>query len=73
MTILYLAAALLFCVAAASLWFALQRPDVIARITALAVSAIASAVLPVLGKRMSPEREAEWRKRQLRGEGDKRH
>jgi hypothetical protein len=67
------AAALLLAVAAASIYMALQRADVLAWLATAAVSAVASAVLPSLAKRMSPEKEAKWRKRYLRSEGDRDH
>lgn len=54
---LTIAAVLLLAVAAASVFIAFQRPDFVARLIAAAVSAIASAVLPAIAKRKTPEEE----------------
>jgi drug/metabolite transporter superfamily protein YnfA len=69
---LIIVAAVLLGIAAFSVWSFFQNPANIAWLATAAVSAVASAVLPSLAKRMSPEKEAEWRKRYLRGDGDKR-
>lgn len=47
-----IAAVILFGVAAVSVFMALQRADVLAWLATAAVSAIASAVLPAIAKRM---------------------
>lgn len=57
-TLAILAAVILFGVAAVSVYMALQRADVLAWLATAAVSAIASAVLPALGKRKPPKEEA---------------
>lgn len=70
MKYVWIIACFLVLVAAGSLFWFFQQPENIAWLIGAAVSALASMVLPRLAKRMSPEREAEWRKRKLRGEGD---
>ena len=68
--VLYLAVGILFCVAAASVFFFFQNPANVAWLISAGVSAIASVILPSILKRKTLEAEAEWRERQRRGEGD---
>ena len=58
---LWLAAALLFAVAAAAVWFSFRDPVFIAGLTAAAVSAAVSAIKPELLRRMTPEQEKAFR------------
>lgn len=64
---LWIAGAILLTVAALSVWFAFQRPDFVAALSAAAVAAAVRAVVPAIGKRMDPEDEAAWRDCQRRG------
>lgn len=66
----WLIGAALFGVAAFGLWRAVQSPAFVAGITAMAARAVANAIVPKIGKRMSAEGEAEWRREERAGRGD---
>jgi len=68
MKYVWIIAGFLVLVAAGSLFLFFQSPENVAWLIGSAVSAIASAVLPAIGKRKTPGLEEEWRKRKLRGE-----
>lgn len=65
---LWLGGGLLLAVAAAATWFALQRPDFVAGLAAVAAGAIWKAVAPALLRRKPPDEEALWRRSVLEGE-----
>ena len=69
--LLALAAIALLAVAAFGIWSAVNSPEFWARAASLAVSAVATAALPVVLKRMPPDREKAWREKQLTGQGDR--
>jgi hypothetical protein len=64
----WIAAFVLLAIAAASVWFAFQRPDFVAGLTAAAVAAAWKAFAPKLLKRMPPEKKKAWRERQKRAQ-----
>ena len=72
MKYIWIIAGFLVLVAAGSLFVFFQDPTNIAWLVSAGVSAIASAVFPMI-KKMTPEEKEERREKWLRGEGDKRH
>jgi hypothetical protein len=64
---LWIAAAIIVLAAAAGVWFAFQRPDFVAGLTAVAAGALWKALGPNLLKRKSPEEEAIDRQRVREG------
>lgn len=66
----YIAGAALFGVAALAVWSAFRSPSFVSGLVALAAKAAANAIVPKLGKRMTPDDEAEWRAAERRGQGD---
>ena len=67
----WIAAALLFAVVAAALWWNISNPAWAYGFVAAAVASLFNHFAPKLLKRMPPEDEAEWRSRVLRGDSDK--
>ena len=65
--VLYLAVGILFCVAAASVFFFFQNPANVAWLISAGVSAIMSVVLPSILK-SSPETQAKAKERSRQGE-----
>lgn len=58
----WLAAAAIFLVAAASVWFAFQSPEFVAGLTSIAVAAAWKALAPKIAQRKTPEEEAKHQK-----------
>jgi hypothetical protein len=68
---LWIAAAVLLAAAAASVWFAFQRPDFVAGLVAVAVGALGKALWPDLLRFFRPANQdslEEWHDRLARGE-----
>lgn len=66
---LWLAAAVVMIAAAGSVWYAFQRPDFVAGLTAVAVAAAWKALKPDLKKHWASKTPEEWR--ELREQRDR--